>query len=31
VLDPGRVPGGAMEIAGDELTGQQIAEAYQHR
>ena len=30
-LDPDRVPGGSMEIAGDELTGEQIAEAYQHR
>jgi uncharacterized protein YbjT (DUF2867 family) len=30
-LDPGRVPGGSLEIAGDELTGEQIAEAYQHR
>ena len=31
VLDPGRVPGGSVEIAGDELTGEQIAEAYQGR
>jgi uncharacterized protein YbjT (DUF2867 family) len=31
VLDPGRVAGGAVEIAGDELTGEQIAAAYQHR
>jgi uncharacterized protein YbjT (DUF2867 family) len=30
-LDPGRVAGGAVEIAGDELTGEQIAEAYQRR
>jgi uncharacterized protein YbjT (DUF2867 family) len=30
-LDPGRVAGGSIEIAGDELTGEQIAEAYQHR
>lgn len=30
-LDPDRVPGGSVEIAGDELTGEQIAEAYQHR
>lgn len=30
-LDPGRVAGGSMEIAGDELTGEQLAEAYQHR
>jgi uncharacterized protein YbjT (DUF2867 family) len=30
-LDPDRVPGGSIEIAGDELTGGQIAEAYQHR
>jgi uncharacterized protein YbjT (DUF2867 family) len=30
-LDPGRVAGGSVEIAGDELTGEQIAEAYQHR
>jgi uncharacterized protein YbjT (DUF2867 family) len=30
-LDPDRVPGGSIEIAGDELTGEQIAEAYQHR
>jgi len=30
-LEPGRVAGGAIEIAGDELTGEQIAEAYQRR
>jgi len=30
VLDPDRVAGGSIEIAGDELTGEQIAEAYQH-
>jgi uncharacterized protein YbjT (DUF2867 family) len=30
-LDPERVAGGSIEIAGDELTGEQIAEAYQHR
>ena len=30
-LDPDRVTGGSIEIAGDELTGEQIAEAYQHR
>ena len=30
-LDPDRVSGGSIEIAGDELTGEQIAEAYQHR
>jgi uncharacterized protein YbjT (DUF2867 family) len=30
-LDPDRVLGGSIEIAGDELTGEQIAEAYQHR
>jgi uncharacterized protein YbjT (DUF2867 family) len=30
-LDPGCVAGGSIEIAGDELTGEQIAEAYQHR
>jgi uncharacterized protein YbjT (DUF2867 family) len=30
-LDPDRVAGGAIEIAGDELTGEQIADAYQHR
>jgi uncharacterized protein YbjT (DUF2867 family) len=30
-LDPDRVGGGSIEIAGDELTGEQIAEAYQHR
>ena len=31
VLDPDRVAGGSIEIAGDELTGEQIAEAYQDR
>jgi len=31
VLDPDRVAGGSIEIAGDELTGEQIAEAYRHR
>ncbi len=31
VLDPDRVAGGSIEIAGDELTGEQIAAAYQHR
>ncbi|HEY1571127.1 MAG TPA: NmrA/HSCARG family protein [Pseudonocardiaceae bacterium] len=31
VLDPDRVAGGSMEIAGDELTGEQIAAAYQRR
>jgi uncharacterized protein YbjT (DUF2867 family) len=30
-LDPDRVAGGSIEIAGDELTGEQIAEVYQHR
>ena len=30
-LDPDRVPGGSIEIAGDELTGEQIAEAYRRR
>ena len=30
-LDPDRVAGGSIEIAGDELTGEQIAAAYQHR
>lgn len=30
-LDPDRVAGGAVEIAGDELTGEQIAEAYGRR
>jgi uncharacterized protein YbjT (DUF2867 family) len=30
-LDPDRVAGGSIEIAGDELTGEQIAEAYEHR
>ena len=28
LLDPDRVPGGAVEIAGDELTPEQIAETY---
>jgi uncharacterized protein YbjT (DUF2867 family) len=28
LLDPDRVPGGAVEIAGDELTGEQVAEVY---
>jgi uncharacterized protein YbjT (DUF2867 family) len=31
VLDPDRVAAGSIEIAGDELTGEQIAAAYQHR
>ena len=31
VLDPERVPGGTVEVGGDELTGEQIAEAYQRR
>jgi uncharacterized protein YbjT (DUF2867 family) len=31
LLDPDRVAEGSIEIAGDELTGEQIAEAYQHR
>ncbi len=31
MLDPDRVAGGSIEIAGDELTGEQIAEAYRHR
>ncbi len=31
VLDPASVVGGSIEIAGDELTGEQIAEAYRHR
>jgi uncharacterized protein YbjT (DUF2867 family) len=30
-LDSDGVAGGSIEIAGDELTGEQIAEAYQHR
>ena len=30
-LDPDPVTGESIEIAGDELTGEQIAEAYQHR
>lgn len=28
LLDPDSIPGGAVEIAGDELTGSQIAEAF---
>lgn len=28
LLDPGRIPGQAVEIAGDELTGEQIAAAF---
>lgn len=28
LLDPDAVPGGSIEIAGDELTGEQIAAAY---
>jgi uncharacterized protein YbjT (DUF2867 family) len=28
LLDPNRVPGGSIEIAGDELTGEQIADVY---
>ena len=28
LLDPDRIPGGAVEIAGDELTGEQIAAAF---
>lgn len=28
LLDPARVPGGAVEIAGDELTGEQMAEVF---
>lgn len=28
LLDPGRLKGGALEIAGDELTGNQIADAF---
>jgi uncharacterized protein YbjT (DUF2867 family) len=31
VLNPDRVTGGSIEIAGDELTGKQMAEAYQRR
>jgi uncharacterized protein YbjT (DUF2867 family) len=31
VLDPDRVAGGSIEVAGDQLTGGQIAAAYQHR
>ncbi|HVD90521.1 MAG TPA: NmrA/HSCARG family protein, partial [Jatrophihabitantaceae bacterium] len=30
-LDPDRIAGGSIEIAGDELTGEQIADAYRHR
>jgi len=28
LLDPARIPGGSIEIAGDELTGEQIAAAF---
>jgi uncharacterized protein YbjT (DUF2867 family) len=28
LLDPGRVPGGAIELAGDEVTGEQAASAF---
>jgi uncharacterized protein YbjT (DUF2867 family) len=28
LIDPSRIPGGAVEIAGDELTGSQIADAF---
>ena len=28
LLDPSRVPGGALELAGDELTGEQIAAVF---
>jgi len=31
LLDPAAVPGGAVEIAGDELTGEQIAAAFGQR
>ena len=31
LIDPSRVPGGAVEIAGDELTGSQIADAFGRR
>ncbi len=31
LLDPASVPGGAVEIAGDELTGEQIATVYGER
>ena len=31
LLDPHRVPGGAIELAGDELTGQQAASAFGQR
>ncbi|MGK5112042.1 MULTISPECIES: NmrA/HSCARG family protein [unclassified Geodermatophilus] len=31
LLDPGRVPGGSIEIAGDERTGEQIAAAFGER
>ena len=31
ILHPDRIPGEAVEIAGDELTGEQIAEAYSRR
>lgn len=30
-VEPARVPGGSVEIAGDELTGEQIAAAYGRR
>ena len=28
LLDPSRVPGGAIELVGDEVTGEQAAEAF---
>jgi uncharacterized protein YbjT (DUF2867 family) len=31
LLDPASVPGGAIEIAGDELTGEQVAAAFGER
>lgn len=31
LIDPSRVPAGAVEIAGDELTGSQIADAFGRR
>jgi uncharacterized protein YbjT (DUF2867 family) len=31
LLDPGRVPGGSLEIAGDERTGEQIAAVFGER
>ncbi len=31
LLDPASVPGGAIEIAGDELTGEQVAAAFGDR